>query len=914
MIKKTLLCFFAFLLALSVAAVSFAELETGNEQTDGIGTIIYYVPATRDTTEVLTARCVARAVASRWEDRPEILCGKYSSTKALQPAVKGDAMKTVFASGKDTGDGQLNKNNKPADYENKAYDVWFIVPGEATGNFINNTALMEDCRQLLVNESSLMHFVFISDASQDISPDSPLGALAAEGRADWIFVGTDFTAASPASAGDGALHTGSYFIAALYGRPLDLPAVTDDSATWSFELPESSKALVLADWNGSAGTATIKNAAGNEPQFSTLSLIEQNYTTRSGMMLEKVEAGTYTVSITNGTANSVRVYWYPDLSQIMPELRTEETWRRGENEITLSMKKIIGKPENYTVQFAYQDSEDKGSATTLFVEYNAEENCWVKKVSVGKDTEHVYVTPYIRLNMADGNRAWDWSEECRTIDVESEGISVRSSAPAEVTVYTDNANGAGGSIEYKWKSFFQYNAQDDAEFSFKTAEVEGKPGITCKEMNDGSGIRISAKPGEGLADSLTVTVSGTVNGETKQHEIVFSRRDVTALYDGIVFTFGEEVKAGEQVTVNAEIPEDIQADWKQACKQLPSLPDPETLLFICTPEGADSAEGIPLKGEILSAQTTLDIPVLTKPGKAVFNAEIKTEDMEKALVSKKIDINVRNEVPEFVSDKEIAKEVCLTGFPWAYQKVDNLLKVYLGTDTLFDLYQDREDNLTAVKVTIENIRGLELPEYGEVSGDTWTFEVANPDDTVIIAATEPGEHKIRVSASDGINESEPFEGTISVYSEVLRYVSFAVAGLAALLLLLIIILIIRYISKPSYENIYLRCYSSSDEDQEHCAELLEKTEPVPMAGFRKKGVLMSTMLILFRQPVLSKEYRAVADDIAVFPGKSNALVIRFGKEAMKTIGRHEKKEKVEQGANYRMRIGNIYILIENVRP
>ena len=184
---------------------------------------------------------------------------------------------------------------------------------------------------------------------------------------------------------------------------------------------------------------------------------------------------------------------------------------------------------------------------------------------------------------------------------------------------------------------------------------------------------------------------------------------------------------------------------------------------------------------------------------------------------------------------------------------------------------------------------------------------------MLIAATEPGTHVIRLSASDGVNTSEVKEITVKVYSEVLKYVSYAVAGLAAFLLLLFIILLIRYISKPSYDNIYVRCFSSSDEDQKRAAEIMEKSDPVLMSNFKKKGVLLSTLLILFRQPVLNKEYRQVANDIIVYPAKHNGLSIRFGKGAMKTVGRHEKRETVEQGGSYRMRIGNISILIENVR-
>ena len=46
------------------------------------------------------------------------------------------------------------------------------------------------------------------------------------------------------------------------------------------------------------------------------------------------------------------------------------------------------------------------------------------------------------------------------------------------------------------------------------------------------------------------------------------------------------------------------------------------------------------------------------------------------------------------------------------------------------------------------------------------------------------------------------------------------------------------------------------------------------------------------------------------------IVLNFGKHAMKTIGRHEKKQTISQNPDqntYRMRVGNEYIIIENVQ-
>lgn len=917
MIKKILLCLFAFLFVLSAASASIAELTRLDEGTAGIRTVIYYVPATGNATEMTTAKCVARTIASRWGDRGEVLGGRYNSINNI-PALKDEkTYKDVFARGTDTGEGQLNKKNRPSGYETTACDIWFIVPKEAEDKFINNEALMNNCRELLAEEHSLLHVVFIGNESQAVPAESAFGKLAAEGRTDWIFIDTDFQAAASSNKADDDLHTGNYFTAALYGRPADLPAVPlEDGNAWTFELPESASAFVLIDWNDRTGTADIKNAAGNPcPTTGTLSMAESKYAYKTGTMLAKMEAGSYSVAITSGSAAAIRVYWYPDLDGINPQIELQDTWNRGENEIILTTEKTVGTPENYSVQFVYQDNEDEASATTLFADSDGA-NRWVKKVSVGLNTEHVYITPSIKLSMADGNRIWEWKGDRLIRDVQSKGINVRSDAPTGTTIYTDKVTEAAGNAEYRWSDLFIFNNEDEPVFDIIPDETGEPSGLRCEKLEDGSGFRISAVAGDESASELTVTASGQVNEEKREHTMTFTRSDVSSLGEEIRISTAQQdnrKNVGETVTIIAKVPAETVAKWQQACSQIPAFPGIETLQLFCAPENEDYSEGVTLAGDPLTADISMTLPATMKTGTARFKAEIMTENRERSLVQETISTEVLNQIPETVQDITTNEKIRLTGFPWSYDRIDSLLKACFGTDTLFDLYVDHEDNLSGVRVTIENIQGLELPDYGDQNGNTWTFEVTNPGDAVEIAVTEPGEHIIRLSATDGVYESEVLETKVKVYSEVLMYASYAGLGLVALLLLLIIIRVIIQISKPSYNEIQLRCYASSDDDQERADEILSKTDPVAMKNFKKQGVSLSTLLILFRQPVLSKEYRAVADDITVFPSKSNGLKIVFGKEAMKTIGRHEKRENVAQGGFSRMRIGNVYIQIDNVQ-
>ena len=919
MIKKTLICLLAFLFVLSAAAGSFAELMLTNEAADGTRTVIYYVPATGDANELTASKSVAKAIIARWPGRSEILCARYNSINDMQRNPDDQWFKRNIAKGNDDGSSALGKKARPAGYESAPCDIWFIVPQEAEEKFMNNAQLMNECRTLLSHEQSRMHIVFIGNDPKAVPQESALGTLGVEGKADWIYIASDFLQDRLDDNRDGMLHTGRYLLAALYGRPVDLdPAQAEGATSWTFDLPEDSKVMVLFN---AAGNTTISDEAGNPQPVVEIAVADAGLSGK--ITSSNIPAGHYTVSIDSEGAAAPRIYWYPNLDEIRPALNLKDTWTRGENELVLELGKTIGYPARYSVQFRYRDSEDETQTTMLFGEYNAEQNRWVRKVSVGVGTDHVYVTPSVRLTMADGNLAWAWDGEQTPRDVISEGVSVKSGAPSEGTVYTYvwKANEKQGQLGYKWSEIFNFNAEDLPQFDIVLpAEVsQEEVGIVLQKLEDGSGFTVTALPIENPDCKLTVQLTGKVGEEIKTHEMTFYRDDVTALPAQIQLSSdseGSEVAVNETVSVHAVIPAELRERWEQACGQIPSWPRPESVRLSCAPYEGAAEEEAQLAGDPLEASLELVVPATVKSGATTIKAKAVVEnegDPSWEIQSKQITVNYLNAAPDYIAETKITEKVKLTGFPWAYDREESLLKAVLGTDLPFELFVDKEDNLSSVFVTVEGLQGLEMPDYGDTNGDIWTIELKETEGQVLIAATEPGTHVIRLSASDGVNTSEVKEITVKVYSEVLKYVSYAVAGLAAFLLLLFIILLIRYISKPSYDNIYVRCFSSSDEDQERAAEIMEKSDPVLMSNFKKKGVLLSTLLILFRQPVLNKEYRQVANDIIVYPAKHNGLSIRFGKGAMKTVGRHEKRETVEQGGSYRMRIGNISILIENVR-
>ena len=95
--------------------------------------------------------------------------------------------------------------------------------------------------------------------------------------------------------------------------------------------------------------------------------------------------------------------------------------------------------------------------------------------------------------------------------------------------------------------------------------------------------------------------------------------------------------------------------------------------------------------------------------------------------------------------------------------------------------------------------------------------------------------------------------------------------------------------------------------------MMSKTRPVSMEHFGKRPVSLNTALMLTRQPALTKELAEIAEDITLLPTKHDELNIMFGKKAMTNLGQQEKKISLSQGNVQRIRIGNQYVLIENVQ-
>lgn len=904
MSKKLLLWLCAFLLLVTAAVSAGAELTRLNEGSGGVKTLIYFIPATGDATEMTTARYIAETVAAR-RGGQNVSFAKYNG-KAFLESTK------VFTKGNAKGQDTVNSRLIPKDPESADYDIWFLVPQEALDSFINNTELMDQCRGLLVNEQSRLHAVLISDRDIRIDPDSALGMLAAEGKTDWIVMHSDFLLpVLPGSADE--VHTGSFLFPALFGAPADLRlSQSEDGMSWSFRMPQNGDAFILVRWEGKPGTVICADGNGipvQEKETIRVTGLDPSFT---GSLLEGLAAdGEFTVSCQDGVPHAAAAFWYPNLAELSPVLDVgEEPWKRGSNELLLSLGNTWHRTDNFVVRFRYQEDDTQGAWQTA--SYDADRNAWVYAVdSIGPAVRKITVTPTAVFRMMDGNLIWKWQGEQKIIDVESEGVSEKSGAPEAVTLYYDGRDTgtqdhAAGSLQYDWNQFFRYNAGDQVLFD---AQVDGGGDTSCVRIRKSdAGVTFTALTDSEKPDECTVVLTGKNDQGEAAHTLSFRRVNIADLIGSIAFTVEEEtVPAGGKLNVSAVIPAETAARWKESRTQLPDLlPELPTLSlsgWTDSRDGSETAFFAWQSDDSLKADLTFNIPGDQGAGNVDLHLAVESDAGEVIREEETVSFAVRNDPPEITRPESIAQEVCLEGFPWAYQRQENLLATVFGTDRPFEFFRDPEDLLTSVNVKVIGADGRTIQEE----------TIHNPEDQMIVPIAEPGTCEIRMAASDGVNLTEEISIPVKVYSRILRYVSFAVAGLAALLLLLLIILVIRHVRKPSFDHIAIRCYASSDEEPEYGTEIMSKCVPVSMANFGKKGVTLAQALILCRQPLLGKDNTVVARDILLFPTKHNELSILFGKDAMKIVGRHEKRELLSQGRMFRMRIGNVYVLIENVQ-
>ena len=932
----TLIC--AALLVLLPAVHAGAELDLVRSGDKAEDIVIFYVPATADETIMRTARYVVQSIHEansgreinlyRTDSNPK---DEFNPQKSISKgAVKGDDEFKVI------------KGKNIDRFEKKAHEYWVLIPYEASDAFYT-AKVTERFRSLLSKEGAVMHIVLIGDKTKEPSEESALSKLSAECEVDWIRIRSDFqteTVDEKEYSSGGTMHTGDYLLALLRGRqcPLDL-TVDRDGDNWKFKPVEKTTVLLLIRWEGEPKTVTVTDPEGNlSTEKKEITISQEGSAGYSVISIDKLgNEKEYTVDAPG--ADSVKAYYFLDLNTIVPELKLPDQAMIGENTLQLNMGNLLGAHKLDVIFDIYKNEEKNATGETA--EFDSDNNVWTKTINLDKSYKFFKVVPRVYLFMEDGNRVKYWDDvepDQRMLEVG--GVTTLENADKNITLYYDSHDPElTVRKSYEWKEFFSFNPGDFDNLGkeVEVAEELTNAGLTVIKTKD-SKIEIILKKSEAKSkDSSEETLSETIKETETEgdittektdkpdvvkfklnehpYELRISLKDVNELREGIRLAIQEEtIHVGGKQIITATIDADAIAAWGEASDQIAEFPALDQIQLFFADDDGDGAPMLQQEDGSWQAQKSLSIGVAEAPGSRNIKVQIK---MGKNNREESLSFDVINTPPYLKEEApEAVQKIEMSGWPWNYTPNENLLKVLTGVDNPIDLFSDdeTEDYTLSVKVILDNDNGLILPEDAEKQQENdWIIELSNKEDSAPITATEPGEHKLTIIASDGVNSSEPLEISFKVYSVVLRYVSYAALGLAAFLLILVMILIIHHARKPSFDRISIRCFAGADEDVELAKEVLNKSNPVSMMNFGKKPVTLTTALILTRQPPMDQEISKVTDDIILLPTKHDELSIRFGKKALEKMGRHEKKELLSRGNTNRMRIGNTYIQIENVQ-
>lgn len=936
----------------------------------------FYVHASKDPDELCTARYVIRALRTKFTGRNVAI----NRTDNLN--VFDSADNRTLQSLMDINYGLLNLKDEIIiqnqelldDLASCTSDVWMIIPNgtmQVCDIAAKSQALMDQFAYLLNgNPLTRIHLVMIGGLTSEPKADTAIAGLVSDypDRVEWIRIGPNFMVKNCSE--DEKIHTGNYFLAALFGMPEDsillakpvdliseLSAVPSEQPAdqtlqqtegtrWTISLPENGNLVLLQrNIDAAAGDPTLKDSDGGDRQLEKYSLDPPSKNDKvyfSVALAASIPGGDYYLS---GCVEDTRVYWYPDLGKLNPvfDMGEGEQWIWGEQTVTLTLGDTLARPEDFEIVF--EQRNDDNSPSRKMVSYSSD-NKWKMTLDIRQDmgVRNVQVTPAAKLCMRDGNLIWEWKGDAQTRELVSTPVSVRENyhQEPELLYYTEET---GGEFRGKWADFFEFNPGEKYE-NIKLIRGATVPVEAVDLYNTDDEFTVKVRPGTGDSGNGSITLE--YGDAARELDLVWKNtKDITE--DTEISIDPRSAAVGTEFILSALISPENYTEWQEARDKLGGdavFPGPETLQLtgMLGKGKEDSSAENPPDGALFTQKEAegpytaeICIPVprdLDGSDDYIIRYSVSNgEDASSsAILQGELSVAVQNNPPkrnENYPDDNIKTQISLEGMPGSYEAKE-LLKEVFGTENLFELFEDAETDVIKIEVVVNPPDGL-VQVNGEntepLEADKW--EISNPEantnpetgKTVMVTGTtkpampwqEENRYTISLRAFDGAQWSDPVTTGVSVYSGYVRLAMYAAAGIALLLLILIIILAVRQIRKPRFTDISLRCYMSTDDNADRGREIMTKCQPSSMAYFGKKAVSLTDLLTLTRQPALSPETTEVTDDITLLPTKHGEVYVLFGKKAMERIGRHEKKDLITQNNVCRMRIDNQYIQIENVR-
>ena len=948
------------ILTLMLLLLSFQPVR-GEEPIPGKQTFYVYFP-TQSVSEFRTVQYLINARSARWtQDSP------YYANINLQKLYDQGHMTDAIKTGK-SWDGNLSPRVKSIvldviSSQAAGVNLCLLIPSDLVKTVFQQGDFFSWLLDILQGGKSKVHFYIIGEKT-DLSEETKEVFREYSDSYDVTLLVSDFLQETVKET-EGNVHTGDYYIASLYGTPMDLP-LTKEEGQFAFHLPEEGQVFFLTREAGDLQVESEQGAIVPYDETKAISVPgpEKKDPVFRGRMTVSIPAGKYTIRMDGITQDDsgLKAYWYPDLENLTIKTELPENFQHGDNSIHFTLSNEYGRPEEIRVEYRTGfNGEEPGLA--IPVEYTEEEG-WTALIHADADQDQIQLVPAARLNAGDGNLIFSVSGESIEREIRNQETELRADLPDELTLYLDQAKEQRGTLSFRWADFFVYNAADEPHQFEVKVDQPGEEGAAEKEVSvevrQEEGFTVTANQENGDAP-VTMTVSCD---ETLEKTFSVFCRDIGSLVAEMIRVESEQqdqlLKPGQEMILKVTMDENLAETMEKAAAQGLEVPDVSSLTVwaslddekktseLANAEGtelsfpiknvaggekaltyqivsekssapAEKAEEEIADGEKQAEEQSAETGGDEKPDQAnLFSAEVpseqqteaeKSEEPEREWKAGSISFELKNGPPE--ATEGIQKEVVLPlhGLFGQYEPVELFQSVF-GTDDPRKLFYDVETDIESVTLEIEGLEGIETDEENRELTKTGKAELVSP---ISIRITAPYSHTLTLTAYDGVNYSEPLVVQVKVYSLFIHYLIGAGLVVALLLIILAIILIVRQARKPSFQNIRIRCLTIMDEDQERCRELLGKGNAVPLVNFGKKPVPMSVALILAGQSPLTEESMRIVRDISLLPTRYDEVIMVFGKDAMKQLGRREKKEQIAQGNAFRIRLDGSWLYVENVR-
>lgn len=523
-------CILTLLGTWTVLPVAYAAEATAEQQVnlgssmpefdESATVVIGYLPTSKDSNIVATARFAALAIQSRCSSQffyaAKLTPTKNDNKRQANPDDFNSLISAADAKGAIDKKGFNEDEAASMAATDRKIQVWILMDVAAVRELEEDSALIQQLSAMQENENVFLTMLFIGDTAFSINGGTAVAELLKQApeRTNWVQLQSDFLQQKVNQ--QDTLHTGNWFTAALYGTPVDLPTTeVEGEQFFTFDMPVNGSVVIVTQQDGTLGKPEIssenEDCAGETHSFQ----YSANNRGKTGIVVTCLTGLTanqrYTVSYgQDARVLSNRVYLMADLAKLAPVLRLPEKLTRSEQTATLSVgENAFGQGERFRVQWNWNGAEVNGST------FDEASGKWTLVQTPAENDVSVQVNASMKLYAEDGDLLYSWkSESLERPVVNSELISKGNTK--ELTLYYFAGDEQPDAISFALGDYLSYNKNDEVSLSVNSHD------LTEDTFSVADGFTLSYDQANG---TITLTADDDWQGEDETVPLTLEARN-----------------------------------------------------------------------------------------------------------------------------------------------------------------------------------------------------------------------------------------------------------------------------------------------------------------------------------------------------------------------------------------------------